>query len=229
MFLLWGILMKEEKFMYYMFHKPGGCITARRDENHPTVMDFFPEELAKELFPVGRLDKDTEGLLLLTNDGNFDQLLMHPEHHAEKVYFFYAMGEMTEEKKKRIEEGQLLLGEEKPTKGARLTVLEQGRYFEYEDRIRPRKRLRDNDYNRNRPVFAGELVIYEGRKHQVKRMLLAEGCRVVYLKRTAIAGVKLDEGLEPGQYRRLTGEELEVLFGGRESIHGFSGKKCEIG
>lgn len=88
--------------LYYMMNKPGGCITARSDASQKTVMEYFPKELADELFPVGRLDKDTQGLLLFTNDGQFDQKLMHPRHHAPKVYYLFATGRLDEAAAARI-------------------------------------------------------------------------------------------------------------------------------
>ena len=106
------------------------------------------------------------------------------------------------------------MGEDKLTKGAKLTVTENGRYEDFEKRFVPKKRFRDNEYNRNRPVFAAELEIYEGRKHQVKRMMLAEGCRVIFLKRLEIGGVRLDESLAPGEYRKLTRAEYDKLMSG---------------
>ncbi len=200
--------------LYYMMNKPQGCITARKDALQRTVMEYFPEELADVLFPVGRLDKDTEGLLLFTNDGQFDQKLMHPKHHASKKYYLFATGELGSEAIDRIESGQLLTGEDKPTKGAAMTITERGKYEDFEKRFTPKKRFRDNEFNRNRPVFAATLEIYEGKKHQVKRMMLAEGCRVIYLKRFEIGGVKLDESLKPGEYRKLTEAEYDRLMSG---------------
>ncbi len=205
--------MFEDK-LYYMMNKPQGCITARSDELQKTVMEYFPAELAGRLFPVGRLDKDTEGLLFFTNDGQFDQRLMHPRHHAPKKYYLFATGELGDEAIGRIESGQKLLGEDKPTKGAVITITERTRYEEFERRFAPKKRFRDNEFNRNRPVFAAQLEIYEGKKHQVKRMMLAEGCRVIYLKRLEIGGVRLDESLKPGEYRKLTRAEYDRLMSG---------------
>lgn len=98
--------------LYYMMNKPAGCITARSDASHRTVMEYFPKELAGELFPVGRLDKDTQGLLFFTNDGSFDQRIMHPRHHAPKRYYLFATGSLSDEAIERIEEGQTLSGEE---------------------------------------------------------------------------------------------------------------------
>lgn len=200
--------------LYYMMNKPQGCITARKDTLQKTVMEYFPQELADLLFPVGRLDKDTEGLLLFTNDGQFDQKLMHPKHHAPKKYYLFATGELGSEAIDRIEGGQLLTGEDKPTKGAAMTITERGRYEDFEKRFTSKKRFRDNEFNRNRPVFAATLEIYEGKKHQVKRMMLAEGCRVIYLKRLEIGGVKLDDSLKPGEYRKLTEAEYDRLMSG---------------
>ena len=165
--------------LYYMMNKPQGCITARKDTLQKTVMEYFPQELADVLFPVGRLDKDTEGLLLFTNDGQFDQKLMHPKHHAPKKYYLFATGELGSEAIDRIEGGQLLTGEDKPTKGAAMTITERGRYEDFE-----------------------------------KRMMLAEGCRVIYLKRLEIGGVKLDDSLKPGEYRKLTEAEYDRLMSG---------------
>lgn len=200
--------------LYYMMNKPQGCITARKDNLQKTVMEYFPQELADVLFPVGRLDKDTEGLLLFTNDGQFDQKLMHPKHHTPKKYYLFATGELGSEAIDRIEGGQLLTGEDKPTKGAAMTITERGRYEDFEKRFTSKKRFRDNEFNRNRPVFAATLEIYEGKKHQVKRMMLAEGCRVIYLKRLEIGGVKLDDSLKPGEYRKLTEAEYDRLMSG---------------
>ena len=200
--------------LYYMMNKPQGCITARKDTLQKTVMEYFPQELADVLFPVGRLDKDTEGLLLFTNDGQFDQKLMHPKHHAPKKYYLFATGELGSEAIDRIEGGQLLTGDDKPTKGAAMTITERGRYEDFEKRFTSKKRFRDNEFNRNRPVFAATLEIYEGKKHQVKRMMLAEGCRVIYLKRLEIGGVKLDDSLKPGEYRKLTEAEYDRLMSG---------------
>ena len=96
--------------LYYMFNKPQQCVTACSDTMHKTVMDYFPAELAGSLHPVGRLDKDTCGLLLLTDDGSLDQKLMQPEMHVSKTYFFYAIGQMNTEKIKRLEGGISLDG-----------------------------------------------------------------------------------------------------------------------
>ena len=92
---------------YYMFNKPSGCITARRDERHKTVMDYFPEEKRDLIFPVGRLDKDTEGFLLVTNDGQLFHELMMPERKVSKTYFFWAKGTITEDKISELDEFEI--------------------------------------------------------------------------------------------------------------------------
>ena len=205
------MFMNEEK-LYYMFYKPQGYITARSDANQQTIMEFFPGELREKLFPIGRLDKDTEGLLLLTDDGMFNQSLMHPDRHVSKTYFFYAFGDINEEKISLMENGLFLNGEDKITSKAWIDIKEKGIYRDYIDKIKLKKRLRDNDYNMNRPVFAGTITITEGRKHQVKRMLSAVECKIVYLKRVAIGGLQLDEELGFGGYRKLKSEELEYVY-----------------
>lgn len=197
--------------LYFMLNKPRGYITARKDKIHHTIMELMPEELRQELFPVGRLDKDTEGLLLLTNDGQLDQRLMHPKHHVSKTYRFCAIGEVDMCKQARLEEGLMLAGETKITKPAKVTIIETGVYRDYLEPYQL-KRVRENEFNWQRPMWVGELTISEGRKHQVKRMLAAIECRVVYLKRVAIGRLPLDPGLMIGQWKELTKEELELLL-----------------
>lgn len=194
-----------------MFYKPSGCITARKDEKHKTVMDYFEEEWKEELKPVGRLDKDTEGLLLFTNDGKWNQYLMRPENHVEKTYFFWAAGELNEEKRKQLEQGLFLIGAEERTMPARLEIGETAQLEEIEPLFRGKKCSNVIKNPRNHKVTSGYLTIKEGKKHQVKRMLKAVGCYVVYLKRISIGKLLLDEKLQPGEYRELKVEELRLL------------------
>jgi 16S rRNA pseudouridine516 synthase len=196
---------------YYMFHKPGGCVTARKDADSKTVLDYFDADQREGLFPVGRLDKDTEGLLLLTNDAEFSHRLMHPKKHVEKTYFFWAFGSLNQEDRECLNEGVNIGTEEALAKAIRIEVEEEGSYQELQDKmsmvnikkihINPDKQL----------VVSGYITISEGRKHQVKRMLKAVGCYVAYLKRVSIGGLTLDESLKPGQYRELTEVEINVL------------------
>lgn len=196
--------------VYYMFNKPGGCITARTDINCKTVLDYFDVDSINGLFPVGRLDKDTEGLLLLTNDGEFNHRLMYPDNHVEKTYFFWAFGTLDYEAKERLKTGIIIGEEEALAKAIKIEVEEEGIYQELQDKmnINNRKDIRKNPYLQ--PVVSGYITISEGRKHQVKRMLKAVGCYIVYLKRVSIGGLLLDETLKKGQYRELT--EKETYF-----------------
>lgn len=198
--------------VYYMFNKPAGCITARRDKESKTVFDFFDDVSANGIFHVGRLDKDTEGLLLFTNDGEFEHKLMYPEKHVEKTYFFWALGSLTEEDKRQLEQGVYISKGEILTKPAKIKVDRQGNYidFKHEVTIESLNSIDSNQYSQ--PVVSGYLTISEGRKHQVKKMLKAVGCKVVYLKRVSIGSLMLDESLEKGQYRCLTELEFENLF-----------------
>ncbi len=204
-------MAETEEKLYYMFHKPSGCITAKKDPQHKTVMDYFERELQEKLHPVGRLDKDTEGLLLLTNDGKWNQYLMHPENHVEKTYFFWAVGELNQEKKQQLEQGVLLRSELEKTKPAKLEILSPGKLQEIEPLFYGKKCSNIVKNPRNQNVISGYLTIEEGKKHQVKRMLKAVGCYVVYLKRVRIGELALDETLPRGGYRKLTPKELKLL------------------
>lgn len=204
--------VKYVEKVYYMFNKPAGCVTATRDKDFKTVFDYFTDVNTNGLFHVGRLDKDTEGLLLLTNDGDFEHHLMHPENHMEKTYFLWAFGTIDDEKIKQLESG-LYIGKNEPiTKPAKFNLYKQGGYKEFKEQI-PVKLLNNIDSEKyNQPVIGAYLTISEGRKHQVKRMLKAVGCYVVYLERVAIGNVKLDKALGRGQYRELSALEVESLM-----------------
>ncbi|MDF2540256.1 MAG: pseudouridine synthase, partial [Herbinix sp.] len=147
-----------------MFHKPSGCVTARKDEENPTVLEYFSPEHQKGLFPVGRLDKDTEGFLLLTNDGEFSHGLMHPKQHVEKTYFFWAYGTLDEEAMESLKLGVIIGDEEELAKAIKIEVKEQGRYQELKDNMNfvNRKEIRINPYEQS--VVSGYLTISEGRK-----------------------------------------------------------------
>lgn len=202
--------LQVKENVYYMFHKPGGCITAKTDIQHKTVFEYLKEEDRAGVFPVGRLDKYTEGLLLFTNDGEFEHALMHPKKHVDKTYYFWALGCIDEEKNKTIESG-VDIGDEKLTLPAKLEV--EGSYFLKDLTLQySYEFLKKGHYPDSQMVTCGRLTISEGRKHQVKRMLKAVGCYVIYLKRIQIGNLKLDETLEKGQYRQLTKEELSLFF-----------------
>ena len=194
-----------------MLNKPKGLITARRDERHSTVMDLFPEEDRDVLFPVGRLDKDTEGLLIVTDDGAFTYNLLSPEGHVEKTYFFYAEGIPDKDKLEELSEGvSICRNRTDKTAPAKIEITEHHILKELVDFI---------DYDTKTllsrrgemPAVGGFVTITEGKKHQVKRMVRYTGARVVYLKRVKIGTVPLDETLPLGKYREMTPEEIECL------------------
>lgn len=194
--------------LYYMFNKPQGCVTARSDAVHRTVMDCFPKELAKKLHPVGRLDKDTCGLLIITDDGFLDQRIMQPEKHVSKTYFFYAAGEMDTEKAARLKNGISMVGF--TTQNAIFRLEKKYRIRELESFL-PDERRERYMKNPDGAAFSGFLTICEGKKHEVKRMLEAVGCRIFYLRRESIGGLRLDDSLAEGEYRLLTDDELRLL------------------
>ena len=176
-----------QKNIYLMLHKPAGVVSATEDNREKTVLDLVrPEDRKNGLFPVGRLDKDTEGLLLLTDDGELAHRLLSPKKHVDKTYYAKIDGQVTEEHVKQFREG-LDIGDEKKTLPAVLTILLSG------------------------PVSETEVTIHEGRFHQIKRMFEAVGCKVTYLKRLSMGSLVLDETLPPEEYRPLTEAELEGL------------------
>ena len=173
-------------YEYYMLNKPGGVVSATEDRRDTTVIDLIKEKKRKDLFPVGRLDKDTEGLLLITNDGDLAHRLLAPKKHVDKVYYAKIDGMVTEEDVKRFAEGiDIGAEEEEMTRPAKLDIMKSAE----ESEIR--------------------LTIHEGKFHQVKRMFLAVGKEVTYLKRERMGTLCLDENLKPGEYRLLTEEEIE--------------------
>ncbi len=174
------------EFVYYMLNKPAGVVSATMDNVSKTVLELIQDKQGKDLFPVGRLDKDTEGLLLITNDGELAHRLLSPKKHVDKVYFAKIKGIVTTEDIKVFEEG-VDIGEEKVTMPAHLNILSSGEISEI------------------------ELTIQEGKFHQVKRMFEAVDKEVLYLKRLSMGALKLDERLAPGEYRELTEEELKSL------------------
>ena len=196
---------------YYMFNKPKGCVTARRDARHRTVMDYFPECDRDILFPVGRLDRDTVGFLLVTDDGALCTRLMRPESHIEKTYFFVAKGEMTDENVLTLEDGiDISVRKMAKTLPAELEIIERttlGKVASYLDDANRKIALSRPDL----PAFVGRLTITEGKKHQVKRMIRHFGAKVVYLRRVTLGEVPLDESLAEGEYRELTLDELAAL------------------
>lgn len=181
-----------EKYVYYLFHKPAGCVTAKQDNLHKTVMDYFPSELQKIIAPVGRLDLDTEGLLLLTNDGDLTHHLLSPAHHIPKTYYAILDKPVPTEAVELFKKG-IDIGDEKLTLPAELTILDPT--------------ICVNTQGDSGEIFTAELTIHEGRFHQVKRMFEAVGCKVVYLKRLSMGKLLLGD-LPIGEYRKLSKEEI---------------------
>ena len=181
-----GLNISYVSYEYYMLNKPGGVVSATEDRRDTTVVDLIKDKKRKDLFPVGRLDKDTEGLLLITNDGDLAHRLLAPKKHVDKVYYAKIDGMVTEEDVKRFAEGiDIGAEEEEMTRPAKLDIMKSAE----ESEIR--------------------LTIHEGKFHQVKRMFLAVGKEVTYLKRERMGTLCLDENLKPGEYRLLTEEEIE--------------------
>lgn len=201
-----------------MLNKPAGLITACRDDIRPTIMECLPPELADRLHPVGRLDMDTHGLLILTDDGKLDQALMHPDRHVEKEYFFYAIGVLDGEKIRRLESGVPIDADGKLTRPAVVIPDKTYKVEEIRDFL-PEFRRQRYLKNPDGPAFSAFLRIHEGRKHQVKLMLRAVNCRICYLERTAVAGIRLDPMLAPGDFRELTAYEIAVLEKVKESAY----------
>lgn len=197
---------------YFLLNKPKGVVSATEDKRYPTVVELLGEDRRKDLFPVGRLDLDTEGLLLLTNDGDLAHRLLSPKKHVDKRYYARVSGTLPEDAARQMEEGMVLTDGTRVLP-ARLEVLSEGRRERSEEE--GQKPSAEEDSEEKMPDTEVFLTIREGRFHQVKRMFEAMGCRVTYLKRVSMGPLKLDEELKPGQFRRLTEEEIALLGGDR--------------
>lgn len=181
-----GQELSYSKYEYYMLNKPEGVVSATTDNRFETVIDLITESYRNDLFPVGRLDRDTEGLLLISNDGALAHNLLSPKKHIDKVYYAKVKGLVTEEDVELFEKG-LVVDEEFTAMPAKLEILVSDEISEI------------------------NLTIREGKFHQVKRMFEAVGKEVIFLKRIAMGSLVLDETLQPGEYRELTKEELDAL------------------
>ena len=174
-----------EEYVYYLLHKPAGVVSATQDKRDRTVLDLLAGEGRSDLFPVGRLDKDAEGLLLITNDGPLAHALLSPGRHVDKEYECHLAHTFDAHQRELLEQG-VDIGEKKKCRPAVVRILAE-------------KKI--------------SLTITEGRFHQVKRMLHTVGNEVVYLKRIRMDRLQLEDSLEKGAYRRLTDEEVESLRG----------------
>lgn len=184
-----GRQIKYNKYEYYMLNKPKGFVSATTDREHKTVVDIISSSEKKDLFPVGRLDIDTEGLLLITNDGELAHRLLAPKNHVEKTYYVEVSGILDDADVDAVEKG-LDIGEEKNTIPAKMEILK-------------------TDIQNN--ISSCYLTIHEGKFHQVKRMMKKLGKTVTYLKRVSMGSLILDSKLKKGNYRKLTEQEIIEL------------------
>lgn len=176
-----------KEFVYFMMNKPQGYISATEDRYLKTVLELVRQEDSHyDLFPAGRLDRDTEGFLLLTNDGQLAHQILSPKKHIPKTYFARIDGVVTEDDIVKFREG-VIIGDDYKTKPAELVILKSDHMSEI------------------------ELTITEGKFHQVKQMFEAVGKKVVYLKRLSMGALKLDDRLKLGDYRELTEAELTLI------------------
>lgn len=178
-------IVPAAEFEYYILYKPSGCVSATEDNREKTVMEYVPSA-RKGLFPVGRLDKDTEGLLLITNDGALAHQLLSPKKHVEKTYYAKVDRKITDADQEALEKG-VDIGDEDLTLPAKIKVISV------------------DDHTGESEIL---LTICEGRFHQVKRMIRAVGKEVTYLKRLSMGPLVLPDNLEKGDCRPLTIEEI---------------------
>ena len=200
-----GGYVSYSEYEYYMLHKPAGVITASSDKRERTVVDLIDSKKRRDLFPVGRLDRDTEGLLLITNDGDLAHRLLAPGKHVDKKYMAVISGELPNDATALFEAG-LDIGDDKLTKPARLKVYDTKK--EYLESIS--KELRDEyllEHCRDTDHIC-EIIITEGRYHEIKRMFEATNCKVEYLKRYAMGRLELDMNLKLGEYKAIKREDI---------------------
>ncbi len=169
---------------YLMLHKPQDTICATEDQEHPTVLDLLELENIKNLHPAGRLDIDTTGLVLITDDGQWSHRITSPRHRCDKVYLVTTVDPISPETAHAFAEGLMLRNEEEPTLPATLELLDE---------------------------HTARVTLQEGRYHQVKRMFAAMGNKVASLHRESVGGITLDEDLDPGEFRFLTAEEVACI------------------
>ena len=181
-------IVSYEKYSYYMVNKPSGVVSATRDNVSETVLDLIVDKKHKDLFPVGRLDKDTEGLLLITNDGDLAHKLLSPKKKVDKVYYAKVNGIISDNDREAFAKG-VIIGDGYTTLPASLHIINSAEVSEL------------------------ELTIHEGKFHQVKQMFEAVGKEVIYLKRLSMESLVLDPKLRSGEYRFLTEEEIDKLKG----------------
>ena len=177
------------EYEYFMLNKPAGVVSATDDNTCTTVIDLIKTKNRKDLFPVGRLDKDTEGLLIITNDGAMAHDLLSPKKHVDKTYYAKVKGQISDMEVKQFADG-LFIDDELTALPAILKVL---------------------SYNSDKDYSEIHVTIHEGKFHQVKRMFTAIGSEVLFLKRITFGALSFDESLKTGEYRTLTKEEISLL------------------
>lgn len=179
-----GQVVSNEKFEYYMLNKPQGVISATEDVKEQTVLDLLPKEYkTKDLFPCGRLDKDTVGLLILTNDGETAHKLLSPKNHVQKTYFFKCADPLYEQNKQKIENG-ITLKDGTQTKPCKIVLQTEK---------------------------SGNITITEGKYHEIKRLFGAVGNKITFLERISFGDIVLDKSLKRGNFRPLTKQEIITL------------------
>lgn len=176
-----------EEYYYYIFNKPSGYVCSKKDHSNATVFELLPKHRKNDLHCVGRLDKDTQGLLIVTNDGLFSHSLLSPASHVPKKYYVEVDGILSDEHVLKFREG-FDYGEKKPSLPAELTVTSV-----------------------EKQCSCGTVIIQEGKYHQIKRMMEVCGCKVTFLKRLAMGKYLLDSNLAIGNYRKFTKEEMEYV------------------
>ncbi len=187
-------VVSYEEYVYYMLNKPKGVVSATEDSHNKTVIDLIlRDDKRRDLFPMGRLDIDTTGLLIISNDGELSHRLLSPKYHVQKCYYAVVEGMVTEDDVMTLKQPLNIGSNSKPelTMPAELEII-------------------SSSYDKSE-VY---LTIKEGKYHQVKRMMARINHPVIELKRVSFGGIRLDEGLYEGEYRRLTDEEVEILISG---------------
>ena len=196
-------------YHYYMFNKPFGCVTARRDEKFPVVMDYFRELDNPDLSPVGRLDRETEGLLFITDDGMWNRKMTLPGEGKEKVYEFAVMGALTDDKVKQLEGGVLLRGDDTPTAPCKIEIKGFSTLGEVLPTLHPDIQRKSAHNPMDRPMTFGTITITEGRNRQIRRMMKTQRLLVLQLKRICMGEITLPEKLKPGEWMEFFPERAE--------------------
>lgn len=184
------IINSQKSFLYIMLNKPQNVISSNFDPKHRKILKDYLPEIKTRVYSIGRLDYDASGLILLTNDGRFANMILHPKFEVDKKYQVLIKGPLTEKQKQKLENG-IFIEAHFLTSPAVVKVLE---------------------YNRIKNETTLNLTIHEGRNHQIKKMMIAINSRVLALKRIKIGSLKLDRNLNPGQYRFLTKKEIHNLI-----------------